>query len=177
MTSAARPPPWKTPQHPSAPQIHRRHLFAPMSHLLGDHQPHLMITNLLLWRELLRGWPATGRTRPTGLLPIARLGILVPQAVHVVDARLPALALEALQLVLVAQGLRDQAALPGQRLRLVEEGALRGGTDGISRARPPLVQEAWSASLSPRSANSGRIRIDSWRRSPNSAWKRRDRAL
>jgi len=80
---------------------------------------------------------------------------------HAVDTGFRALRLEALQLVAVAHGGRDQAAVAGQLFRFVQQGALRGSADRhfavFAALGPAIFQAQLVAEISP-----GRYDLDAF---------------
>ena len=85
--------------------------------------------SLLLARKLSRSRSADGRCRPAGEFAVALLCVLVAVAMDAVDAGLIALVLEAAQLLHVAPVGRNQTALAGKALRLIQDAALLGVAD------------------------------------------------
>src|SRR2546422_2254647 len=156
-------------------EIHRGNRLATVTHLMADGDARLAIDDFLLTRELLRGRSSARRAFPAGQLFVARLRIEMAMPVESVNANSLALVAKVLQIVAVG-GIAgcDEALALGQFLRLIDKLSLLEGADGNLTLTATLVQDSLSTRQLPRSAHFGTILIDSSRRNPNSACRRRD---
>ena len=125
-----------------------------MAELGTDGEPCLAIDPLLLARQLSRSRSTCSRGGPAGQFPVALLGILMAVAVHPVDARPVALALEPVELLHVGPVGRYETTPAGKFLHFIQDAALliiadrdRAGAtafgpavfqhQGVTAVRPP----------------------------------------
>lgn len=133
-------------------QVYRGDLFAAMAHLARYFQANLTVALLALARQHPRMGATSSRGEPASQRKVSLLRVLVPLPVHPVDARLCTLRDETMQLLAIAHVRRDQAALPNQRLGIVQSRPLHWRDDGYLPIAPP----PWSRSPSAAGSRLGR---------------------
>lgn len=85
-----------------------------MAELVADGEPGFLVDRLLLRRKALRGRTSPCRTIPPRQLPVAPLGVGMPQAVQLLHFGFPGLPVVAVLLLGVVEMRGDQRAALGE---------------------------------------------------------------